>query len=293
MQQRNSGMSCQVGSWALAAGVGLLVLVLLLVIGDWAVMAAIFMAGLAFLVLGGVFSWLFCRDLPAPRGPGNIDTSKARDTSAPAPKTAAPAAPATSSPTAAESPAPSSTVEVVPPSESAPSSADALPDVRTASASADAEAGAQVKPSTRLAGEEDLASRKGEWKYDGESGTSAAAAPTSAAMATPDGDKSGATEGGAEGSKPETLSAAREGGPDNLKEIKGVGPKLEQLLHSMGFYHFDQIANWTPDEVAWVDDNLQGFKGRVTRDNWVAQAKTLADGGDTEFSKRVGKGDVY
>jgi len=65
------------------------------------------------------------------------------------------------------------------------------------------------------------------------------------------------------------------------------------LLHSMGFYHFDQIANWTPDEVAWVDDNLQGFKGRVTRDNWVAQAKTLADGGDTEFSKRVGKGDVY
>jgi predicted flap endonuclease-1-like 5' DNA nuclease len=45
--------------------------------------------------------------------------------------------------------------------------------------------------------------------------------------------------------------------------------------------------------VAWVDANLQGFKGRVTRDNWIAQAKILASGGETEFSKRVEDGDVY
>jgi len=64
-----------------------------------------------------------------------------------------------------------------------------------------------------------------------------------------------------------------------LKQIKGVGPKLEKLLHSMGFYHFDQIAAWTEDEVAWVDENLPGFKGRVSRDDWVAQAKTLASEG--------------
>lgn len=95
------------------------------------------------------------------------------------------------------------------------------------------------------------------------------------------------------GTKPSTLDAAREGGPDDLKKIKGVGPKLEGLLHSMGFYHFDQVAAWTADEVAWVDENLEGFKGRVSRDEWVSQAKLLAEGGETEFSKKVGDGDVY
>ena len=96
-----------------------------------------------------------------------------------------------------------------------------------------------------------------------------------------------------EGKKPETLAAARDGGADDLKQIKGVGPKLEALLNSMGFFHFDQIANWTAEEIAWVDQNLEGFKGRVSRDNWVEQAKTLAAGGETEFSSRVKKGDVY
>ncbi len=78
--------------------------------------------------------------------------------------------------------------------------------------------------------------------------------------------------------KPEGLKAARGGKPDDLKKIKGVGPKLEKLLHSMGFYHFDQIAAWSAAEIAWVDDNLEGFKGRVTRDEWVAQAKAFAAG---------------
>jgi NADH-quinone oxidoreductase subunit E len=96
-----------------------------------------------------------------------------------------------------------------------------------------------------------------------------------------------------EATRPEGLSAAREGGPDDLKRIKGVGPKLELLLHSLGFYHFDQVANWGASEVAWVDDNLAGFKGRVSRDNWVEQARLLAQGGETAFSKKVDEGDVY
>jgi len=79
------------------------------------------------------------------------------------------------------------------------------------------------------------------------------------------------------GVKPEGLDAARNGVPDDLKLIKGVGPKMEKLCNSLGYYHFDQIAAWTPSEVAWVDDNLEGFKGRVTRDSWVAQAKDLAN----------------
>jgi NADH-quinone oxidoreductase subunit E len=95
------------------------------------------------------------------------------------------------------------------------------------------------------------------------------------------------------GTKPEMLTEARDGRADDLKQIKGVGPKLEALCNTLGFYHFDQIAGWTADEVAWVDANLEGFKGRVSRDNWVEQAKTLASGGETEFSSRVKKGDVY
>ncbi|WP_259400223.1 hypothetical protein [Roseovarius sp. SCSIO 43702] len=95
------------------------------------------------------------------------------------------------------------------------------------------------------------------------------------------------------GSRPEALSGPRGSGADDLKKIKGVGPKLEALLNDLGFYHFDQIARWNDAEVAWVDENLKGFKGRVSRDNWVAQAATLAEGGETEFSKRVGDGDVY
>ena len=95
------------------------------------------------------------------------------------------------------------------------------------------------------------------------------------------------------GRKPEGLSAARNGTPDDLKMIKGIGPALEKLCHELGFFHFDQIAAWGGEEIAWVDQNLKGFKGRVSRDNWVTQAKTLAQGGTTEFANRVKKGGVY
>ena len=78
------------------------------------------------------------------------------------------------------------------------------------------------------------------------------------------------------GTKPEGLSGPRGGKADDLKEIKGIGPKLEEMLHGMGFYHFDQIAGWGPDELAWVDENLEGFKGRASRDEWIKQAKVLA-----------------
>ena len=93
--------------------------------------------------------------------------------------------------------------------------------------------------------------------------------------------------------RPEALSGARNGGADDLKMMKGVGPKLEIMLNELGFYHFDQIAGWSAAEVAWVNDNLTGFKGRVSRDNWVEQARKLASGQETEFSERVSDGDVY
>jgi NADH-quinone oxidoreductase subunit E len=126
-------------------------------------------------------------------------------------------------------------------------------------------------------------------------------APETPAKGRPDPDVTGIrdnAETGGEiptgpGLKPATLDAPRGGTPDDLKRIKGVGPTLEAACHDLGFYHFDQIAAWTPEEVAWVDQNLEGFKGRVTRDGWVSQAKVLASGGETEFSNRVNNGDVY
>lgn len=86
--------------------------------------------------------------------------------------------------------------------------------------------------------------------------------------------------------KPPVLDAARDGKPDDLQLIKGVGPKLQEMLNGMGIFHYDQIAAWSAPELAWVDDHLEGFKGRASRDEWIAQAKILAAGGSTEFSAR-------
>lgn len=121
--------------------------------------------------------------------------------------------------------------------------------------------------------------------------TLSAAEPTTetpaAAQATPQPAAETADGPADPGIRPTGLAAARGGQADDLTKIKGVGPKLAELCHSLGFYHFDQIAAWTADEVAWVDQNLEGFKGRVTRDEWVSQAKILAAGGETEFSART------
>ncbi|SLN49857.1 NADH-quinone oxidoreductase chain 2 [Roseovarius albus] len=78
--------------------------------------------------------------------------------------------------------------------------------------------------------------------------------------------------------KPRTLKAARKAGADDLKKISGVGPKLEQTLNELGFYHYDQIAKWSEAEIAWVDARLK-FKGRIERDDWIGQATELAKGG--------------
>jgi NADH-quinone oxidoreductase subunit E len=79
-------------------------------------------------------------------------------------------------------------------------------------------------------------------------------------------------------SKPQLLTAARGGKGDDLELIWGVGPKLGKMLNEMGIWHFDQVAAWTPAELAWVDARLTGFKGRAVRDDWISQAKKLATG---------------
>ncbi|WP_187428671.1 hypothetical protein ROLI_012300 [Roseobacter fucihabitans] len=80
--------------------------------------------------------------------------------------------------------------------------------------------------------------------------------------------------------RPAALSdAARAEGADDLKRISGVGPKLEETLNSLGIWHFDQVAGLTPEDIAWVDERLR-FKGRIERDDWVGQARALADEND-------------
>ncbi|MGI9394269.1 MAG: NADH:ubiquinone oxidoreductase [Boseongicola sp.] len=113
-------------------------------------------------------------------------------------------------------------------------------------------------------------------------------APESTPMAPPEPADTGGSSNG-----PALLSSARGGVADDLKRIKGVGPKLESSLNAAGIYHFDQIAAWNDSDVDWADERFGGSLKRVRRDEWVSQARVLADGGDTDFSKRVDKGDVY
>jgi predicted flap endonuclease-1-like 5' DNA nuclease len=83
---------------------------------------------------------------------------------------------------------------------------------------------------------------------------------------------------GAGAEKPDTV--------DDLKKIRGIGVLIEKKLNAMGVYSYDQIANWSADDIQRVSSALD-FKGRIEREGWVQQARILASGGQTEFSKRL------
>jgi predicted flap endonuclease-1-like 5' DNA nuclease len=78
---------------------------------------------------------------------------------------------------------------------------------------------------------------------------------------------------------------------DDLKRIRGVGVLIEKKLNGMGISSYEQIANWTADDIDRVSRSLD-FKGRIERENWVEQARILSAGGQTEFSRRVDRGEV-
>ncbi len=77
---------------------------------------------------------------------------------------------------------------------------------------------------------------------------------------------------------PELLSQPRCGNGDDLCLIWGVAEKLADKLNAMGFWHFDQIATWTPANVAWFEAQMDGFKGRIDRDKWIEQCVKLSSG---------------
>ena len=87
------------------------------------------------------------------------------------------------------------------------------------------------------------------------------------------------------------MAAPRGGVPDDLKRIRGIGKQNEGRLHALGIWHFDQVAAWTHANVEWVGGYL-AFSGRIDREDWVGQAKVLATGGQTAFSRRADAGEV-
>jgi predicted flap endonuclease-1-like 5' DNA nuclease len=86
------------------------------------------------------------------------------------------------------------------------------------------------------------------------------------------------------GQRPLALPGPRNGVPDNLQRIRGIGQKNEELLNALGIYHFGQIAAWTPAEARWIANQL-AFPERLERDDWVGQAIVFATGGDTGYVK--------
>jgi predicted flap endonuclease-1-like 5' DNA nuclease len=77
-----------------------------------------------------------------------------------------------------------------------------------------------------------------------------------------------------DGERPLGLAAPRGGRADDLRRIRGIGPKNEGVLNALGLYHYDQIAALAPENVAWLDAYMK-FHGRIARDDWVGQAKLL------------------
>jgi predicted flap endonuclease-1-like 5' DNA nuclease len=72
---------------------------------------------------------------------------------------------------------------------------------------------------------------------------------------------------------------------DDLKRIRGIGVLIEKKLNSLGVTHYEQVANWTGADIERIS-NILDFKGRIERENWIEQARILATGGQTEFSRR-------
>lgn len=310
--------ACASRCWYIGIGIGVLLWLVLWLLTSWTFFQSLFAGIVVAIILGWLLGVLLCK---------SQDNGASASSATAASATAAGAAAAAAGVSAKTAPDQDVDPETGLRDVAAPmADTDATSDeAKVAEAEtlvednqvAEAAKAFEMQPSKKLPGQEELAARKGDWKYE-KPGAEAAPAADEPAVDRSDADAEkeareaakaarvekrvakrqaarAAEEAAAEAdssasgevaeSQPEVLAAAREGGADDLKLISGVGPKLEGTLNDLGFYHFDQIAKWGASEVAWVDSRLR-FKGRIERDNWIDQAKILAAGGETEFSKR-------
>lgn len=113
--------------------------------------------------------------------------------------------------------------------------------------------------------------------------------PTVAALSTADVDAEIAAQAAEAQASGKPRIAAAVGEPDDLRKIKGIGPKLNTLLGELGVARYDQIAAWTAADVAEIDPYLGTFKGRIERDGWIEQAGFLARGDIAGFEAKFGK----
>lgn len=88
---------------------------------------------------------------------------------------------------------------------------------------------------------------------------------------------------------PRETIAETGGEADDLRRIKGLGPKLVTLLAGLGVTRFAQIAAWDDAEIDRIDAQLGTFAGRIRRDSWVEQAKYLSEGDVAGFEAKFGK----
>ncbi len=257
-------LRCLAACWAVGGLLGVVAIVLLFLLGGFSSAQAIFTGGLLTVLVGLLLQIVLCRSLPSPADaviPGTQSSVSGTHYAA-------------ASPTAADR------VEV---SSDAVASSEPAYDHQEA---AEAEP-AHVQTPVEEVEREAVADPEPVLQPEPEVSEPITAEPEPEVAAP----ASAVAPGDA--SKPQMLDGPRGDGADDLKKIKGVGPKLEKMLNGMGIYHFDQIASWKAEELAWVDENLEGFKGRASRDNWVSQSQTLSGGGETDFSNKVDKGGVY
>lgn len=116
-------------------------------------------------------------------------------------------------------------------------------------------------------------------------------AAAEAAIAALPADASNEDKANAVGVRPAGLDAPLGSAKDNLQRIKGIGKVNEGKLNGLGIYHFSQIKEWSPSEARWVGTFLS-FSGRIEREDWIGQSDVLSSGGETDFAKRVDKGQV-
>ena len=279
MQQNECTRNC----WIAAGVVGLLVWIFASFIGSTSVMGGLFLGLIAIVLMGLFLVWALCKGSGSAaddrhhglaRAKPAAATPMAKPTAMPL-QSAAPAAVSEAKPSVAPKPAPKPEAKVEPKPEPEPK-----PEM--VAASAPKVAAKETPPSAEPA--------------------AAKAAPAKPAVAEKAEPKAQAKSA----PKPETKPAAKKDAkpapkpakaakakPDDLKQIKGVGPKLEDLLHENGVTRFAQIAAWTESEIDSFAEKIGSMGGRIRSDDWVAQAKTLSEGGSTEFAQRVKKGDVY
>ncbi|WP_421872201.1 ATP-binding cassette domain-containing protein [Nitratireductor rhodophyticola] len=171
------------------------------------------------------------------------------------------------------------------------------PAARSKAAPAAKKTAAKAKPSSKASTAKTSTARSTATKASSAKPSSAASAATKPKTSAKPKPAPAASEvkianaGDYPGSQPHGTKKPRAGGANNLTRVKGIGPASEKKLNALGVWHFDQIAAWKKAEVQWVGSYL-AFPGRIEREEWVKQAKVLARGGETEFSKRVDKGEV-